>query len=75
MPLTKGFPRHKDLPEIQWRNGGETHQGGRMSVLLDEKYMPYKVTSRYIAKFLAGHYSLRFFVGDYNSSSAFTFLC
>jgi hypothetical protein len=45
----------QDLPEIQWRNGGET--GGRMpQLLLDEKYMPYKVTSRYIAKFLAGHY-------------------
>jgi hypothetical protein len=27
MPLTKGFTRCNDLPEIQWRNQGET--GGR----------------------------------------------
>jgi hypothetical protein len=38
MPLTEGFTRRKDLPEIQCRN------------------MLYKVTSRFTAKFLAGHY-------------------
>jgi hypothetical protein len=27
MPLTKGFTRHNDLPEIQWRNPGETGGG------------------------------------------------
>jgi hypothetical protein len=27
MPLTKGFTKHNDLPEIQWTNQGDTGGG------------------------------------------------
>jgi hypothetical protein len=38
MPCTEGFTRSKDLPEIQWRNWGET--GGRKGILKKRNALP-----------------------------------